>query len=288
MWRPTVWNFIAARATGSSHLRNGAPCQDQFACESLPSGGLVAAVADGAGSAANSERGAEIAVRATVAVVLAAVTAGRTDFGVLLREAALCAREAVIAEAAGAGSPPSSYASTLLALVITPEGGAAAQIGDGVIVFRAQPADLTGFSKPVRSFADGSWHYVTWPQHGEYINSTFFLTRDDAAERLEVVPLDASITEFALTTDGLESLVLHYDTRTVHAPFFDAMTRPLIAAEDTASIDRLSAALGAFLASDRISSRTDDDVTLLLATCQGHAAEPVAPTPVAPTLDPPA
>ncbi len=257
---------MAARAAGSSHRRLATPCQDAFACECLLRGaephGIIAAVADGAGSAANSGRGAEIAVQTTAAEIAARLAAGRTDFAALLTEAVQSAREAVIADAVAQGAEPRSYASTLLALVLTDAGGAAAQIGDGVIV--------------VRNAAD--WRCVTWPQHGEYVNTTYFLTADDAAERLVVVPLDAPVNAFALTTDGLERLVLHFDAQTVHAPFFDGMLRPLLAAASPEAVARLSPALAAFLASERVASRTDDDVTLVLAAVAAAGARAVIPT----------
>ena len=159
--------------------------------------------------------------------------------------------DAVIAEATQAGLDPKTYASTLLAIAITAEGGAALQIGDGVIVVND---------------GDGAWRWVCWPQHGEYINTTHFLTSDDATDRLEVVALDRGVSDIALTTDGLEPLVLHYASKTVHVPFFDAMFRPLTSTESQPAVDRLSTALEAFLASDKVASRTDDDVSLLLAT----------------------
>src|SRR5207237_8015857 len=59
-----MWRFAAARATGTSHLQTGTPCQDRLACAVLANGALVAAVSDGAGSAPRAEVGAEIAVQA--------------------------------------------------------------------------------------------------------------------------------------------------------------------------------------------------------------------------------
>ena len=245
-----MWRFVAARVQGSSHRRVGSPCQDQYSGETLSSG-LVVAVADGAGSAANSEKGAEIAVQTTVAEARRALETGRSDFETLLRDAAICAREAVLAEAAREGSEARSYASTLLALVITPDGGAALQIGDGVIVVND---------------AEGQWGWVFWPQHGEYVNTTYFLTGEDAVERVRTSALEPHVSDFAMTTDGLEPLVLYYATKAVHAPFFDAMFRPLVRAETPEAVDRLSAALEAYLGSDQIASRTDDDLSLILAT----------------------
>lgn len=217
----------------------------------LSDGTLVAAMADGAGSASAGELGAEIAVDTLVTQIHRLFDEGRSDLQPLLREAAAQAREAVSSEALKQGMAPRSFASTLLALVVTPEGGGALQIGDGLIV--------------VSDGGDG-WSWVFWPQRGEYANTTYFLTDDDALERIQVETFPGAITDVALMTDGLEPLALHYASKTVHDPFFSGMFRPLLQSDGEAEISQLSASLQQFLSSERVGSRTDDDVSLILAT----------------------
>jgi hypothetical protein len=171
----------------------------------------------------------------------------------MLREAAAGAREAVLAEAQKHGSAPRDLASTLLVTVAGPSGGGALQIGDGVIVV---------------SDGGGRWCWVFWPQHGEYANTTYFLTDEDAAERLQIEPFSGKVSDIALMTDGLEPLALHYASRFVHEPFFNGMFRPLFDADGAYEINHLSASLERFLSSERVGSRTDDDVSLILATCR--------------------
>jgi hypothetical protein len=246
-----MWRFAAARATGTSHLRAGLPCQDRLACILLSDGTLVAAMADGAGSASAGELGAEIAVDSLVTQIHRFFDEGRSDLQVMLREAAAQAREAVSSEALKQGVAPRSFASTLLALVVTPEGGGALQIGDGLIV--------------VSDGGDG-WSWVFWPQRGEYANTTYFLTDDDALERIQVEAFPGTVTDVALMTDGLEPLALHYASKTVHDLFFSGMFRPLLQSDGEAEIGELSESLQQFLSSERVGSRTDDDVSLILAT----------------------
>jgi serine/threonine protein phosphatase PrpC len=246
-----MWRFAAAQTTGTSHLRAGLPCQDRLACAALPGGALVAALADGAGSAAEGGLGAEIAVEAVVRQVRFSLEEGLVDFDAVLKKAAAQARAAVLAEALRQDLEPRSLASTLLALVLTPDGGGALQIGDGVIV--------------VGDTGD-EWSWVFWPQRGEYANTTFFLTDDEALGRVQIETLPATITGAALMSDGLEPLALHYASTTVHQPFFQGMFRPLIQAAGEGEIDPLSSSLEQFLLSDRVSSRTDDDLSLILAT----------------------
>lgn len=246
-----MWRFAAARATGVSHLKTGLECQDRFACEVLDPASLVAAVADGAGSATLAQRGAEIAAEATVRYASAAIAAGRTDFATVLCEAAFIAREGVLAAAREEEVEARQLASTLLAVVAGPEGGAALQIGDGVIVV-----------------SDGGteWSWVFWPQRGEYANTTYFLSDEDALSRLQVEPLTGIVTDVALTTDGLEPFVLHYASQTVHEPFFHGIFGPLVQSQGCREITPVSTALETFLVSERVARRTDDDVSIVLAT----------------------
>ena len=46
-----MWQMIAASVPGRSHLRRGVGCQDAYCVAELAKGGIVAAVADGLGSA---------------------------------------------------------------------------------------------------------------------------------------------------------------------------------------------------------------------------------------------
>ena len=252
-----MWRFATARVTGSSHLRAGTPCQDRLACVVLPDGTLVAAVSDGAGSAPLADVGAEVAVQTVLDEIRHGLKDGRPDMNCALRRAALRAREAVLSRALEDGEEASSYASTLLALVEAPEGGAALQIGDGVIVVGGGRDD---------------WSWMFWPEHGEYANTTRFLTDDDAAEHLRVEAFPSALTDIAVMTDGLEPLALHYATHTVHGPFFRGMFQPLLESDGSAELNHLSVSLEHFLASERVRMRTDDDMSLILATRRSAAS----------------
>jgi hypothetical protein len=59
--------------------------------------------------------------------------------------------------------------------------------------------------------------------------------------------------------------VLDFATRTPHAPFFDRMSAPLDRLSAPGRDRGLSQALGAWLGSQAVAARTDDDRTLLLA-----------------------
>ena len=212
---------------------------------------LVAAGADGAGSAPKGDIGAAVAVAAALRHLRQAWTDGAPGPGTALREAAVAARDAVLSEAGSQDEDVRAFASTLLLLAIGPDAGAALQIGDGVIV----TGDGTG-----------GWSWLFWPQRGEFANTTYFLTDDGAEDRLQVGEIAGRPADVAVLTDGLEPLALHYATRSVHQPFFNGMFQPLVDAAGSEEIGPVSTSLSAFLSSGRIRARTDDDVSFIMAT----------------------
>lgn len=251
------WRAVGASVVGTSHLKSGAPCQDSFAYQVL--GGDDAPIAvliasDGAGSAAHSEIGSQIACEELLQSA-ALYVAGGGDIASLTRDMARQwlgnVHEAIAHRAASNGHVPRDYACTLLAAFISPGHAAYLQLGDGAIVVRA----------------DGDeWCYVFWPQHGEYINSTLFVTDLASLERFEFEQRVDSVKEIACFTDGIESLVLQYATHIVHGPFFNRMF-PAVRALQSGGFDHvLSARLAEYLSSEAICQRTDDDKTLVMAT----------------------
>src|SRR5262245_7772654 len=97
-----AWRVVGASVPGVSHVRAGKPCEDAHVWAET-GGALVAAVADGAGSAAVAEVGAAIAARAAVEGAVARLQAGipQTDNGwqALLQEVLQTARADVLAQA---------------------------------------------------------------------------------------------------------------------------------------------------------------------------------------------
>ncbi len=245
-----MWRLAAARVPGTSHVKGGLPCQDDFSW-TAEGDSFVVALADGAGSVRMAERGASTVVRSVTTSVRAALELGQTDAPSILKEAALAARRELATIATAEGLLLRDFASTLLAVLARPDGGAALQIGDGVIVVGEDGSD---------------WSWVFWPQHGEYANTTHFITDEDAPGLLQVEPLPSQVSDIALMSDGLERLTLNLGGRSTHRPFFAGIFAPLLAAEGTGHIAVLSAALEEFLRSDSVAARTDDDLSLVIAT----------------------
>lgn len=253
-----MWRFAAGQATGSSHEKLNIPCQDRMSCAALdPEGTLIAVVADGAGTAGLADKGAEIAVWTVSAIAQLGVRAGRTDYRDVLREGAALARQRLLEAAAERSVPVRDLACTLLAVIAAPIGGAALQIGDGAIVI--------GSGTP-------SWRCVFWPQKGEYANTTFFLSDENALAQAEVASLPDETLDVAVFSDGLENLAVNFANRAAHEPFFRTGFAPLHACRTPGESASLSESLTRMLTSPAVRARTDDDASLILATRRMPAA----------------
>ena len=178
---------------------------------------------------------------------LDAETLARPDTA-LARQCFAAIRHRVLVEAGARGLQPRDMAATLIGVIGSKTATVVVQIGDGAVVL-----DIgEGLVVPVP------------PMTGEYANVTCFLTDDDAMERVQTVAYDSAVLRAAAFTDGLQALALHLASSTPHAPFFDPLFATLSATPDERE-DELQAALLAYLSSDRINERTDDDKTLVLA-----------------------
>jgi hypothetical protein len=85
-------------------------------------------------------------------------------------------------------------------------------------------------------------------------------------EQLQTDALPDEVVDMILLTDGLERLALDMVARTTHDPFFDGLITPLVLTEGMGEKTQLSQHLESFLVSERVMARTDDDLSLILAT----------------------
>ena len=99
---------------------------------------------------------------------------------------------------------------------------------------------------------------------GEYANMTNFVTDENAIEVLATKVYPGRANRVAVFTDGMQRLALNMSTNTAHEPFFDPLFRVLSLATSEQE-SQLEAALSAFLNSEAVNERTDDDKTLVLA-----------------------
>jgi hypothetical protein len=251
---PCRWRVVGAQAAGTSHLKQNLPCQDAQAYRLLALGQgevLAAALADGAGSAEHSDQGSACAVEAALLAVeseLAGSDPLQIDPAGLLRLAFETARLALEELAARQEISLRSLATTLTVVLAHGGGLAAGQLGDGAVVVKTSGQELIT---------------LTQPQRGEYANETYFLSQENAMDRLQISHLAEPVEALAVLSDGLMRLALKMPGGEPHPPFF----APLFGFAASASGPDAQSQLEDFLNSERVCARTDDDKSLVLAVC---------------------
>jgi hypothetical protein len=248
---------LGASVTGTSHVKGGLTCQDAHGYREVE-GGVLLAVADGAGSAERSAEGAQLAAAAILDAVGMALASGWPASLQIWRDvffdAYARAKASLERLAADEALPARAFATTLLCAALSESVLAVAQLGDGVAA-----AYIPG-GAPDRG-AGGDWFLAAGPQRGEYANETYFLSEAGALQHLDIFVYAEPVLALALTTDGLLRLVLDAK-RLPHVPFFQPLLTFGVETEDQTQAE---AQLAAFLASERVCARTDDDKTIVLA-----------------------
>ncbi len=256
-----TWVTAGGSVVGPAHRHAGRGCEDAFLVSAEFSGDLlVAAVADGAGSAARAAEGAACVVTAACAALRswrATSTLAVTDISDDVAHGWLAAvRAAVESHAVYAGIPLGDLAATCLLTVADASGALALQIGDGGVAVRAAVA-------PSGQAADG-WTPLTWPLRGEYANETVFITSIDwrAAVQIERT---GPVSAVALFSDGFEVLALNYRERRVNAHLLDPLANHLRTVGSGVAQAELDAAMVGYLSSAAFDEHAFDDRTLVLA-----------------------
>jgi Protein phosphatase 2C len=242
------WNVVAASVTGEAHLKQGKGNEDAFCLASCLDGALVLAVSDGAGSAKCGAEGAELATT-YVLEFLSEIELPTTEesWQALMQGTVQHVHNALEIHATTQEKDIKDFSCTLLVAVLTPSHIAALQIGDGAIV---------GMNGETIT-------RLTRATHGEYASETVFVTSQDYLRSFSCVVLSSeNLTGLALLTDGLEPVAMNLQTDEPFAPFFMPLFH--FAANEKESYEK-SQTLTSFLASERLSKRTHDDKTLVLA-----------------------
>lgn len=180
------WKMFGASVQGRAHRKNDMPCQD-YTFSLHRSGVYVSALADGAGSCSHADKGAEIAAQTAARVV-------SERFGELIEaDRETCVRilleeiRSSIVHAPDYVEPIRNYSSTLLFVAVSGDRYIAGHLGDGVI----------GGERAGTPFV------LSPPDNGEFHNTTFFTTSDQAEERMRIYRGElGDISGFFLMSDG--------------------------------------------------------------------------------------
>jgi hypothetical protein len=247
-----AWRVVAASVPGALHVRTETACQDAHRWSLASDRLLLAAVADGAGSARHPDVGARTAVEQAIAYLIEQVASSPIDDDEarcgLLRGAFERARCAVDAAAVVVEAPSGELASTLILAIAGDDWVATGQIGDGAAVVQDEKGRLQA---------------LTTPQCGELINETPFLVSPDLWSRAEFAVWHGRAAAIALFSDGIQRLALQPSDQTPCSDFLSPLFR---FGRDALSLGMDSADLAVFLASPWMTEQTGDDVTLLIAS----------------------
>ena len=263
-----AWKVARASTQGKKNRNLGRQCQDRCWWAAVPGAGedtLVAAVADGMGSAPASARGARIAVN--VAVAEAALALHREGLPsperleTILDSAVLAARNRIQQVAARDNMPASDLATTLLVALHAGNTLAVAQVGDGAAVVSTEAGRYLTFSKP---------------QRGEYVNETYSLTSRKALQHcsIDIATSERPVRAITLMTDGMVPLTLANADQRPHGPFFAMLEEWLLEHPER---PHPNGELGKILQSENIRRKTDDDITLLMAVRRCQEKPPPRP-----------
>ena len=253
------WRIATATAPGSSHLKEGLPNQDAVGYRIVELGigeVVIAAVADGAGSASRSDEGSRVAVDAAVATIVDGIDQRpwaaffKHLAESLARDAIMRARTEVEHYGQQHGIPSRKLACTLIVAFACDSLITAAQVGDGaVIAFDIDSGTATTLCEA---------------HSGEYANETTFITSCSEPHEIAYVG-HASGRDYdalALITDGLQNLALKMPEREAFVGFWNPMLNDLARTDEPEAVPER---LHAFISGERVRSRTTDDVTIAIA-----------------------
>lgn len=245
-----MWQVIGASVKGTSHIKLGTNCQDWHGYKPIKNRGVIAAVADGLGSAKKSDDGARVSVESAIDTLAQSldktIPLNSDEWKDLIFQSFANARLNLERKATDDGFSVRDYGATLIVGVIVDNWLVIGHIGDGAVV---------------ALFDDDSLDVISLPQRGEFANETTPITAPNALNQVRFFSSQKATKAIALLSDGLQSISIEYSTNTpfqrFFKPFFDVITQ-------TVDVAQMSNALTSFLDSERVCAKTDDDKTLVL------------------------
>ncbi|MDM3860207.1 MAG: PP2C family serine/threonine-protein phosphatase [Aphanizomenon gracile PMC644.10] len=248
------WQAVAKSVIGTKHIKSETPCQDHSDYKILEKEQVIlGAVSDGMGSAKLSQIGSKLAVETTLDYLKKEAiwkyqidkNAWEEKFKSLLIEV----RTALDIHANENKLNIRDYACTLIAFVATPKWLVAMQVGDGLIVVRADNQD---------------YELLFQPDKGEFANETTPVTSSSAIGEMRFCIKEKCYDFICAATDGIENLALDKKTR-IWKPFDSFFNKGLEQSIfSNSSLQDKERGIEDFLNNETLNKRTDDDKTLLL------------------------
>lgn len=240
----------SASVVGNSHTLIGKGNEDSIFVARGSHEWLSCVVSDGCGSAKNAATGSKlIADLVGEALLRVATRIDQKGIGSWVRddvisELALCR----IKLQDIVGHDLKTYHATVVAALLSPQGGFLLHIGDGI---------AASFETSVTDSCLEIWQSTTSdPENGEYANETFYLTENHWIKHLHITPL-LTVDMVMLCTDGAQDLLFdkneinNFQLNAVLDPFRGNATNP-------------NTALKEHLLSPEAQKRSSDDKSLIL------------------------
>ena len=248
------WKYALASVIGTSHLDSNTTKQDFCLVEKKNINGvnyLFSAVADGAGSAKFSDKSSSYICRLFIRKVEKWLN--ENDISTLNKEVVLSwflHFQNVLNRVVRIYHIDSikEFATTLLFALLSEKGNIFVQIGDGVIA-KGDINDL---------------NCVFEPQHGEYINTTYFATEKNISERFMFEFNSDKIKRLVMHTDGIEIISFNFALKKPHINFFNPIFAMLDEFNKSGLDKNTSEFIYGFLDCERVKQKTDDDKTMVI------------------------
>ena len=248
------WKYALASVIGTSHLDSNTTKQDFCLVEKKNINGvnyLFSAVADGAGSAKFSDKSSSYICR--LFIRKAEKWLNENDISTLNKEVVLSwflHFQNVLNRVVRIYHIDSikEFATTLLFALLSEKGNIFVQIGDGVIA-KGDINDL---------------NCVFEPQHGEYINTTYFATEKNISERFMFEFNSDKIKRLVMHTDGIEIISFNFALKKPHINFFNPIFAMLDEFNKSGLDKNTSEFIYGFLDCERVKQKTDDDKTMVI------------------------
>lgn len=242
-------------AIGTAHLEKAdGVCQDYSAVKHISDRLVVAAIADGLGSAAQSDVGAKLAVESVLEHISQRINSvPLNQYPELIKQAYIYAYNETLSKAKENGIDARDYNTTLTAVIYCGTELYYGQCGDGGIIA------LT---------AQGDYVRVTSAEKGESFNETHPLLNGEQYWSFD--RFQGQVCAFLMMTDGIFDLVCSPLLNEQPCPIFVAFARKFIdrnilAANNAEDFEKLQSRISAFIASEKFSKDygVTDDKTIV-------------------------
>lgn len=248
-----TWRFVGASTVGMRP-----PCQDaHFHIQTKNH--IVAAVADGLGSAKHSAKGSRVAVRSACRKLAKLLTSELHCDSKPPSESSLCellrttfdhTHQQLAKMARRAGEPIDNFGTTLAVALCSSTGfSAVGQVGDGFVV-----VEQAG-----RVFSPLSLARLDL----EYVNLTYTITDPEHFKHSSFWASSDPLAAIAMASDGIEPAAMCFKSRNIYTPFFTTLFNYL---GEKRPPEEQQQTLESFLGGPRLAAISDDDKTLAVIT----------------------